>query len=180
MGKVRPSTPSHPPPPPPPWGLVHRGMHVCSFVAVSSALKHLVQTCVCKTCLWTCVDMYVAQHNTASLSSSHQTKLLFLIFCNVTGKDAHDPSHTAEQELYCSALLFVCTWGKGLMYGAYRVYKPKAPFLSNSSRILWGFDHTVKVGALPVAMFANGHVFFNQKLYEVCTPNPSTACDSVH
>ena len=51
------------------------------------------------------------------------------------------------------------------------MYKPKAPYLSNSSRILWGFDHTVTVGALPVAMFANGHVFFNQKLYEVRAPN---------
>lgn len=50
---------------------------------------------------------------------------------------------------------------------SYRVYKPRAPYLSNSSRILWGFNHTVTVGALPVAMFANGHVFFNQKLYEV-------------
>ncbi|KAL3151812.1 hypothetical protein ABBQ38_012780 [Trebouxia sp. C0009 RCD-2024] len=46
-----------------------------------------------------------------------------------------------------------------------RVYKPRAP-LFNGSRIVWGFNHTVTVGALPVATFANGHVFFNQKLHE--------------
>lgn len=37
----------------------------------------------------------------------------------------------------------------------------------DNKRIVWGWDHSITVGALPVSMFANGHVFFTQRLYEV-------------
>ncbi|DBA89705.1 TPA: hypothetical protein ACH3X2_004594 [Trebouxia sp. C0005] len=46
-----------------------------------------------------------------------------------------------------------------------RVYKPKATVAQNK-RVVWAFDHSVTVGVLPVSMFANGHIFFVQKLYE--------------
>ena len=39
--------------------------------------------------------------------------------------------------------------------------------LKDNERIVWGWDHSITVGALPVSMFANGHVFFTQRLYEV-------------
>ena len=48
-----------------------------------------------------------------------------------------------------------------------RVYKPKAA-LPQNKRVVWAYNHSVTVGVLPVSMFANGHIFFVQKLYEVC------------
>ena len=48
-----------------------------------------------------------------------------------------------------------------------RVYKPKATVAQNK-RVVWAYNHSVTVGVLPVSMFANGHIFFVQKLYEVC------------
>ncbi|DBA94310.1 TPA: hypothetical protein ACH3X1_001922 [Trebouxia sp. C0004] len=46
-----------------------------------------------------------------------------------------------------------------------RVYKPKATVAQNK-RIVWAYNHSVTVGVLPVSMFANGHIFFIQKLYK--------------
>ena len=79
----------------------------------------------------------------------------------------------------------LCMIGHGLFTWAddhvcmmsHRVFKPQAAVASNR-RIVWGFDHTVTVAALPVASFANGHVFFTQKLYQVCV-SPSPRC-SLH
>jgi len=47
-----------------------------------------------------------------------------------------------------------------------RIYKPKATVAQNK-RVVWAYNHSVTVGVLPVSMFANGHIFFTQKLYEV-------------
>ena len=49
-----------------------------------------------------------------------------------------------------------------------RIYKPQAVVPENK-QIVWGWDHGITVGALPVSMFANGHIFFTQRLYEVST-----------
>ena len=60
-----------------------------------------------------------------------------------------------------------------------RVYKPKATVAQNR-RVVWAYDHSVTVGVLPVSMFANGHIFFVQKLYEVCLSRTSCALSSGH
>ena len=69
-------------------------MHVCSFVPVSSALKRLVQTPVCKACLWTCVNMYIAGHLSATfvLHTANKACVFDLLHC--TDKDACDPAHS--------------------------------------------------------------------------------------
>lgn len=57
-----------------------------------------------------------------------------------------------------------------------RIYRPKAA-LARNRRVIWAYDHTVTVGVLPVSMFANGHIFFTQKLYEVCfTTSVAVVC----
>ncbi len=60
-----------------------------------------------------------------------------------------------------------CTLLPNLCQVVCRIYKPKATVAQNK-RIVWAYDHSVTVGVLPVSMFANGHIFFVQKLYEVC------------
>ena len=51
-----------------------------------------------------------------------------------------------------------------------RIYKPQA-VVPDNKQIVWGWNHGVTVGALPVSMFANGHIFFTQRLYEVNMPH---------
>lgn len=78
-----------------------------------------------------------------------------LFACNI-----HDHDLEYHDCLICKLLRELCQVVR-------RVYKPKATVAQNK-RVVWAFDHSVTVGVLPVSMFANGHIFFVQKLYEVC------------
>ncbi len=75
--------------------------------------------------------------------------------CNI-----HDRNFEYYDYLTCKVLRELCQV-------VCRVYKPKATVAQNK-RVVWAYDHSVTVGVLPVSMFANGHIFFVQKLYEVC------------
>lgn len=44
-----------------------------------------------------------------------------------------------------------------------------SPFVlhEHNDRVVWGWNHRVAIGVLPVASFASGHTFFAQRLFEV-------------
>ena len=65
--------------------------------------------------------------------------------------------------------------GVDAVLGCCRIFKPHAVLASNK-RIVWGWDHAVTVGVLPISMFASGHVFFTQKLFQVAPASAPTSC----
>ena len=86
----------------------------------------------------------------------------FTVRCGQPADDACASTHT----LPCLVVMLSCERQVLSATLLSRIYKPKAAVPQNR-RVVWGYNQTVTVGVLPVAMFANGHVFFTQKLYEV-------------